>query len=102
MSNLHACVQSHAVTGHKSQFAATAVIHVEGGVHAFDRSTMKRGFDDSAYSAEPDLQVLIAECVVEVHSQVLMIASPVWRNMLTNDMLEGVNQWYCQVDGQGS
>ena len=51
----------------------------------------KRRANDSAYSAEPDLQVLIAERLVEVHSQVLMIASPVWRNMLTNGMLEGVN-----------
>ena len=65
----------------RSQFAATAV-------------TMKRRSDDSAFSAfsaEPDLQVQIAECIVEVHSQVLMIASAVWRNMLTNGMLEGVN-----------
>ena len=53
----------------------------------------------SMYSAEPDLRVSITDRddsrsralaeIVEVHSQVLMIASPVWRSMLTSNMIEG-------------
>ena len=55
----------------------------------------KRPADASAmYCAEPDLRVIVTdeaaatEETIEVHSQVLMLGSPIWKSMLTGGMLE--------------
>ena len=48
----------------------------------------------STYNAAPDLQVVVSNekssATVDVHSQILMIASPVWRSMLTTSTWSSV------------
>ena len=51
------------------------------------------------YRADPDLRVVITDELqtpahmetIEVHSQILMLASPVWKSMLTGGMTEAAN-----------
>ena len=48
----------------------------------------KRARDDGTFSMEPDIEIRAGSEVIEAHSIILMMSSPVFRQMLTTNMSE--------------
>mmetsp|Transcript_12699 Transcript_12699/g.28945 ORF Transcript_12699/g.28945 Transcript_12699/m.28945 type:complete len:144 (+) Transcript_12699:67-498(+) len=52
-------------------------------------ATVKRERVDSTFSMDPDIEIHAGDEIVEAHSIILMMSSPVFRQMLSTNMSEG-------------